>query len=313
MKEKYFFAADCLFLSPYMFFRYKIIVGENVKNFKFTKMHTLGNNYIYVNMFKEYIAEEMLTSIAVNVSNIHTGIGSDGLILICPSEEADVKMRIFNNDGSEAENCGNGLRCVAKYVYENKLVNKDKFTIETLSGVVKAQVYIKDDSVLKVTINLGKPKLRKRDIPMLGMDQCQVVAEPMIFDGNTYISTLVSMGNPHIIFYVEDINQAPLSALGSIVENDYRFPMGINVGFVQVLSEREINYRVWERGSGVTQACGTGACAAVVASILNNYLGKNTLIKVHLAGGDLNVIWSEQEAVLMTGCANTICEGTFYY
>lgn len=284
-----------------------------MEKFAFTNMHTLGNNYIYVNFFNESIVEEELTTIAVAISNIHTGIGSDGLIIICSSAEADVKMRIFNSDGSEAENCGNGLRCVSKYVYENKIVNNENFTIETLSGVVQAHVHTQDNQFSEVTINMGKPKLRRKDIPMLGIEQNEVVAEPITFSSNTYTVTLVSMGNPHIIFYVDDIEKAPLTTLGSIVEKDSRFPNGINVGFVQVLNETELQYRVWERGSGVTQGCGTGACASVVASILNNYMRKNVLLTVHLAGGDLKITWTEEGDVLMTGCAHTICEGTYYY
>ncbi|MBT2733509.1 diaminopimelate epimerase [Bacillus sp. ISL-7] len=284
-----------------------------MKEFAFTKMHTLGNNYIYVNMFKELIAEHELASIAVDISNVHTGIGSDGLILICPSTEADLKMRIFNSDGSEAENCGNGLRCVAKYAYENKLVNKENFTIETLSGTVQAHVYVKGTHILEVTINMGRPRFRRKEIPMLGIDQHEVVAEPIRFGNKTYTATLVSMGNPHIIFYVDDIEKAPLTTLGAIVEKDNRFPMGINVGFVQVLNEMELHYRVWERGSGITQACGTGACAAVVASILNSYTSKNMSVTVHLARGDLKITWTEQGDVLMTGCANIVCHGIYYY
>ncbi|MFF2444334.1 diaminopimelate epimerase [Priestia megaterium] len=284
-----------------------------MSKFKFTKMHTLGNNYIYVNLFNESIVEEDLTSIAVAISDVHTGIGSDGLILICLSTEADVKMRIFNSDGSEAENCGNGLRCVSRYVYENKIVNKENFTIETLSGIVQAHVHTQDNEFLEVTINMGKPKLLRKDIPMLGVEQNEVVAEPITFGSNTYTATLVSMGNPHIIFYVDDIEKAPLTTLGPIVETDSRFPNGINVGFVQILNETELQYRVWERGSGITQGCGTGACATVVASILNNYMRKNMLVTVHLAGGDLKISWTEEGDVFMTGCAHTICEGTYYY
>ncbi|TYR78701.1 diaminopimelate epimerase [Priestia megaterium] len=284
-----------------------------MKKFQFTKMHALGNNYIYVNMFEEEIHEEELSSVAVKVSNIYTGIGSDGLILICPSNKADVKMRVFNNDGSEAKNCGNGLRCVAKYAYEHKLVKSEAFSIETLSGIVQAKVHPINGVVPEVTIDMGKPKLKRHEIPMIGTEKNEVVSEPMVFGEETYVGTAVSMGNPHVVFYVENIDQAPLTTLGPIVEKDDRFPDGVNVEFVEIVNEAEMHFRVWERGSGVTQACGTGACAAVVSSVLNNYTKKTLPTTVHLAGGDLTITWAENNHVFMTGPATVICEGTYYY
>lgn len=284
-----------------------------MKKFRFTKMHGLGNNYIYVNMFEERIDESRLSELAVEVSNVHTGIGSDGMILICPSEIAPVKMRIFNNDGSEGKNCGNGLRCVAKYAYEHKLVNETKFQIETLSGLVEAEVHEKSGVVHSVTVDMGEPKLLKQQIPMVGEGNTETINEEMEFNGQTYHVTTVSMGNPHIIFYVDDIELAPVTTLGPIVEKDERFPEGINVEFVEVVSSDELHFRVWERGSGVTQACGTGACAAVVASVLNGYINKGTETVVHLAGGDLHIQWTETNRVFMKGPAETICTGTYYY
>ncbi|MFC4323499.1 diaminopimelate epimerase [Litchfieldia salsa] len=284
-----------------------------MRSFNFTKMHGLGNNYIYVDMFKETLLEEELSRIAVEVSNIHTGIGSDGMILICPSESAPVKMRIFNNDGSEGKNCGNGLRCVAKYAYENKLVTEEKFLIETLSGLVDAEVKLEDGEVNTVTINMGKPKLNRASIPMIGDDKEQVLNESITFNDEKLSMTTVSMGNPHAIFYVEKISDAPVTTLGPIIEKDERFPEGVNVEFVEVVSENELHFRVWERGSGVTQACGTGACAAVVSSVLNGKTKRNTETIVHLAGGDLLINWQENEEVLMTGPAQVICKGIFYY
>lgn len=281
--------------------------------FRFTKMHGLGNNYIYVNMFEEDLEESMLSQLAVQVSNVHTGIGSDGLILICPSEKAPVKMRIFNNDGSEGKNCGNGLRCVAKYAFEHNLVKETKFMIETLSGLVEAEVHVEDGIVKSVTVDMGKPRLKKKDIPMAGNTEDLTIREQLEFSGHFCEGTAVSMGNPHIIFYVDNIEEAPVTTLGPIVEKDPRFPEGVNVEFVEVVNDQEIHFRVWERGSGVTQACGTGACAAVVASVLNGYTTKGKETVVHLAGGDLIIKWSEDDRVFMTGPAETICDGTYYY
>jgi diaminopimelate epimerase len=302
-------------ISFIAFYTYKIkkILEGNMNQFSFTKMHGLGNNYIYVNMFEETLPEERLSELAVKVSNVHTGIGSDGLILICPSDKAPVKMRIFNNDGSEGKNCGNGLRCVAKYAYEHKLVNEKIFLIETLSGLVQAEVHEENGIVKSVTIDMGKPRLKRSEIPMIGEETEQVVSEKIEFQGKTYEVTAVSMGNPHAVFYVHDIHQAPVTTLGPVVEKDSRFPEGINVEFVEVISPTELNFRVWERGSGVTQACGTGACAAVVASVLNGKTERNKETIVHLAGGDLVISWTEEGNVLMTGPCETICSGVYYY
>ncbi|KYD30015.1 diaminopimelate epimerase [Parageobacillus toebii] len=284
-----------------------------MNKFSFTKMHGLGNSYIYVNMFEETIPESLLSSLAVKVSNVNTGIGADGMILICPSEVAPVKMRIFNSDGSEGKNCGNGLRCVAKYAYEHGMVKERSFFIETLSGLVKAEVAVENGTVTNVTIDMGKPRLKRSEIPMIGPEAERVVAEPFEVDGQLYEITAVSMGNPHVIFYVDDINKAPVTTLGPIVEKDERFPEGVNVEFIEVVNDQELHFRVWERGSGVTQACGTGACAAVVASVLNGKTARNKETVVHLAGGDLIITWTDEGNVRMTGPAETICTGVYYY
>ncbi|WP_078379184.1 diaminopimelate epimerase [Sutcliffiella halmapala] len=284
-----------------------------MRSFLFTKMHGLGNNYIYVNMFEEKIPENELSDIAIKVANVYTGIGSDGLILICPSEVAPVKMRIFNNDGSEGKNCGNGLRCVAKYAYEHEIVKEETFLIETLSGLVEAAVDVEDGKVNTVTVDMGLPRLSTEEIPILVEQKNQLVDEPFQVGETTYHITTVSMGNPHVIFYLDDIKEAPLTTLGPIVEKDPRFPEGVNVEFVEVVSDDELHFRVWERGSGITQACGTGACAAVVASVLNNKTARNKETIVHLAGGDLFITWTDQGSVKMRGPAETICAGTFYY
>jgi diaminopimelate epimerase len=284
-----------------------------MKKLKFTKMHGLGNNYIYVNMFEETIAEADLADLAVAVSNPYTGIGSDGMILICPSEKAPVKMRIFNNDGSEAKNCGNGLRCVAKYAYENSIVNEEEFTIETLGGFVTAKVTLNDqNNVSLVTVNMGNPILHPEQIPVKGFSgKDHVINERVTFSDHTMYLTAVSMGNPHAIFFVDDINEAPLHSLGPVIEKDAMFPDWVNAEFVESISENEMHFRVWERGSGITQACGTGACAAAVAAILNGKSEKNTDITVHLAGGDLIINWQNDGDVLMTGPAEVICTGEY--
>ncbi|MER3114414.1 diaminopimelate epimerase [Bacillus altitudinis] len=281
-------------------------------SFQFTKMHGLGNNYIYVNQMKEQLPEEQLSEIAIQVSSVYTGIGSDGMILICPSDVAPVKMRIFNNDGSEGKNCGNGLRCVAKYVYEHQIVTDTTFKIETLSGLVEATVHVQDGQVQLVTVDMGKPRFEKEAMPMLGEPASTTINEPLDFGATTLNGTAVSMGNPHIVFYLEDIEQAPLDSLGPIIEKHDMFPEGVNVEFVERVSETELHFRVWERGSGITQACGTGACAAAVSTIVNGHAKKETDMTVHLAGGDLIIRWKDNDHVLMTGPAETICDGTFY-
>ncbi|MCY7583499.1 diaminopimelate epimerase [Bacillus safensis] len=281
-------------------------------SFQFTKMHGLGNNYIYVNQMKEQLPEEQLSEIAIRVSSVYTGIGSDGMILICPSDVAPVKMRIFNNDGSEGKNCGNGLRCVAKYVYEHQIVTDTTFQIETLSGLVEATVHAQDGRVQLVTVDMGKPRFEKEAMPMLGEPASTTINEALDFGTTKLNGTAVSMGNPHIVFYLEDIEKAPLHTLGPIIEKHDMFPEGVNVEFVEVVSETELHFRVWERGSGITQACGTGACAAAVSTIVNGKAKKETDMTVHLAGGDLIIRWKDNDHVLMTGPAETICDGTFY-
>lgn len=284
-----------------------------MESFRFTKMHGLGNSYIYVNLFEEAIKEEDFSTLAIKVANVYTGIGSDGMILICPSEHAPVKMRIFNNDGSEAKNCGNGLRCVAKYAYEHDIVTETEFGIETLSGLVNASLSVENGQVQAVTINMGQPRLSRDQIPMEGNKVDQIISEPFELNGEKQIITAVSMGNPHAIMFVDKIEDAPLTTVGAAMEKDRRFPDGVNVEFVEVVSSKEIHFRVWERGSGITQACGTGACAAAVATVLNEKATRNEDITVHLAGGDLIIRWQENGEVLMTGPAEVICDGVYYY
>ncbi|WP_088071319.1 diaminopimelate epimerase [Gottfriedia luciferensis] len=280
-------------------------------SFRYTKMHGLGNNYIYVNMFEEKLREEELSNLAIEVSNINTGIGSDGMILICPSEIADVKMRVFNSDGSEAKNCGNGLRCVAKYAFEHGIVNNESFAIETISTKVNATVHVENDIVNQVTVNMGKPIFKRSLIPMTGNEQ-EFAKDKILFEDENHEFIGVSMGNPHAVFKVEDIKEAPLTTLGPFVEKHELFPESVNVEFIECLPHNEINFVVWERGSGVTQACGTGACAAAVAMIQEGKYKRDEPITVHLQGGDLQITWSTDGDVWMKGPAVTITEGIFY-
>ncbi|RYL95662.1 diaminopimelate epimerase [Sporolactobacillus sp. THM7-4] len=285
------------------------------KTYPFTKMHGLGNSYIYLDGITHQLDIPSYSELSIQVSDPFKGIGSDGLILILPSDEANVRMRIFNKDGSEAKNCGNGLRCVAKYVYEHHLVHARQFTIETLSGNKHAEVHLRDNRVDSVTIDMGEPVLQRGLIPVAGGDgAAPVIREPLDVDGMTYPFTAVSMGNPHALFFVDDVDKAPIHKLGSLLADSYPlFPGGVNVGFVHPLSDHEADYRVWERGSGITQACGTGACASVVASILESRIKKDTPVTVHLLGGDLSIEWqSASNHVLMTGGAETICEGLVF-
>nr|WP_026174165.1 diaminopimelate epimerase [Effusibacillus pohliae] len=278
---------------------------------KFTKMHGLGNNYIYVNLFEETLCEEELPELAVRVSDVNTGIGADGMILIGPSDKADFRMRVFNNDGSEAKNCGNGLRSVAKYVYDRGMTRKREFQIETLGGVVQARVQVgQDNKVELVTVDMGAPRLLKKDLPMLGDPETTTILETIDVQGTPYTITAVSMGNPHAVIFVDDLDQVNVAAVGPLIERHPLFPERVNVEFIQVLNRGEIIFRVWERGSGITQACGTGACAAVVAGILTDRLDRKVL--VHLLGGDLEIEWQEDGPVLMTGPAAYICDGVFY-
>lgn len=277
----------------------------------FTKMHGLGNCYVYIDAFKHRLDEKALPDMARRLSDVHTGIGSDGIILIGPSSVADLKMRIFNKDGSEAKNCGNGLRCVATYAFDNKLVASKLMTIETLGGILKAEIKKNQTGDPLVTINMGKPILSRQNIPMTGQGSEKVIAESFEIEGHLLKLTAVSMGNPHAVFFVPDIKNSPHETLGKMIEKDKRFPEGINVEFIQVKSPVSLDFRVWERGSGVTKACGTGACAAVVASVLNGFSKKNEEVQVHLEGGDLFIQWLENGDVLMTGPASYIASGTF--
>ena len=272
---------------------------------KFTKMEGLGNDYVYVNCFRETVDNP--SEVAKKVSDRHFGIGSDGLILIRPSEVADFRMDMYNADGSQAEMCGNGIRCVAKYVYDYGLTDKTSISIETLAGIKYLDLQVTDGKVSLITVNMGSPELVPDKIPVIS-DSKRVVDEPIEVDGTTYKMTCVSMGNPHCIVFVEDTASFPLETVGPLFENHERFPKRVNTEFIQLLDRKTVNMRVWERGSGETLACGTGACASAVACILNGLTEDE--ITLHLLGGDLIVRWDQQDnLVYMTGPARVVFDG----
>ena len=274
---------------------------------QFTKMHGAGNDYIYVNCFKETVENPAET--AIRVSDRHFGIGADGLVLICPSDKADFFMDIYNADGSRAKMCGNATRCVAKYVYDNKMTDRNEITLETLSGIKVIKMTVKNGKAVSARVNMGAPILEGAKIPTK-FDGKTVVSQKLTIEKKDYAVTCVSMGNPHCIVYTkEDVRALDLPRIGPDFENHPMFPDRINTEFIRVVSETELDMRVWERGSGETLACGTGACAAVVASVLNGYCKRGSDVKVNLLGGTLFINWSENGEVYMTGPAETVCTG----
>ena len=272
---------------------------------KFTKMHGLGNDYVYVNCFEEKIDNP--PAVARFVSDRHIGIGSDGLIMINPSKTADFEMEMYNADGSRGEMCGNGIRCVAKYVYDYGLTDKTQISVETLGGIKYLDLTVEDGKVSLVKVDMGKPKLEADLIPIIS-EREQVIDEPIEVDGKEYHMTGVSMGNPHTVIYVDDVKGLDLEKIGPKFENHERFPKRINTEFVHCIDRQTVEMRVWERGSGETLACGTGACAVAVSSILNNLT--DTQVTVKLLGGDLQIEWDrEKDRVFMTGPATVVFDG----
>lgn len=273
---------------------------------KFTKMQGIGNDYIYINCFEEKVDDP--SALSIRLSDRHFGIGSDGLILIEPSDIADCKMDMYNADGSRGMMCGNGIRCVGKYVYERGIAKKDVLTVETLSGVKTLKLSVKDGKVGEIEVNMGSPILEPEKIPAAFQGE-KVVNQPLTVGGKEYRVTCVSMGNPHCIVFVPDTKSLPIEKIGPQFENHPAFPERVNTEFVQVHSEHEVSMRVWERGSGETLACGTGACATAVACVLNQKTGREVL--VHLLGGDLNIRWDEiSNNVFMRGPAEFSFDGT---
>ena len=272
---------------------------------KFTKMHGIGNDYVYVNCFKETV--EHPSEMAIKVSDRHFGIGSDGLILIKPSEVADGKMEMYNADGSQGAMCGNGIRCVAKYMYDYGITDKTSISVETKSGIKYLDLTIKYGKVDTVKVNMGTPILKAVDIPVRSEKE-QVIDEPVMVDGKEWKITCVSMGNPHAITYIDDVKNLEIEKIGPKFENHEIFPDRVNTEFVKVLYRNTVEMRVWERGSGETLACGTGACAVAVASILNGYTEDEVTVK--LLGGDLKIYWDRKEnLVYMTGPAEVVFDG----
>ena len=272
---------------------------------KFTKMHGLGNDYVYVNCFEEKIDNP--PAVARFVSDRHFGIGSDGLIMINPSKTADFEMEMYNADGSRGEMCGKGIRCVAKYVYDYGLTDKTQISVETLGGIKYLDLTVEDGKVSLVKVDMGKPELEADLIPIIS-EREQVIDEPIEVDGKEYHMTGVSMGNPHAVIYVDDVKGLDLEKIGPKFENHERFPKRINTEFVHCIDRQTVEMRVWERGSGETLACGTGACAVAVSSILNNLT--DTQVTVKLLGGDLQIEWDrEKDRVFMTGPATVVFDG----
>lgn len=272
---------------------------------RFTKMHGIGNDYVYVNCFSEKV--ENPSEIAKIVSDRHFGIGSDGLILIKPSEKADFEMEMYNADGSQGAMCGNGIRCVAKYVYDYGLTDKTSITVDTKSGVKYLDLTVEQGKVKEVRVNMGAPVLEAAKIPMI-FEKSPVISQPLNVNQEIYEVTAVSMGNPHAVVYMDDVKHLDIEKTGPGFEKHKAFPEGVNTEFVRVIDRNTVEMRVWERGSGETLACGTGACAVAVASALNGYTEEHVL--VHLLGGDLKIYWDrEANLVYMTGPAAVVFDG----
>jgi diaminopimelate epimerase len=286
----------------------------------FTKMHGIGNDYVYVDCFREPLPNDP-AGLSRRISDRHFGVGSDGLILICPSDKADARMRMFNADGSESEMCGNGVRCVAKFVHDHGIVRKPTVTIETGRGVLSLKLETSNGKVERVQVNMGEPILEAAKIPTT-VECARVVDEPLSRVGSDLghawlkdsgldpRMTCVSMGNPHVVLYCRDVGKVPLENVGPGLENAPIFPRRINVHFVQVHNPGEVTMRTWERGSGITLACGTGACAVAVAGVLTGRTQRR--IVAHLPGGDLDLEWSEKDnRVYMTGPAAEVFSGNW--
>jgi diaminopimelate epimerase len=272
---------------------------------KFTKMHGAGNDYVYVNCFVEPFPRDV-AKLAMAVSDRHKGIGSDGLILICPSEQGDARMRMFNADGSESEMCGNGVRCVAKYVYDHGISRSDRLKIETGRGVLTLDLEVKQGKVDRVRVNMGAPILEAAKIPTT-LPGDPPIRQKLEAGGKQLEVTCVSMGNPHCVTFVDQLSDDWVLRVGPIVERHPAFPRRVNAEFIQVLSPREFQMRVWERGAGETQACGTGACASAVAGVLTGLTERRVL--AHLPGGDLELEWADTGEVYMTGEAVEVFQG----
>lgn len=274
----------------------------------FVKMHGAGNDYVYINGFEQPVEDPV--NLAREVSDRHRGIGSDGLILILPSKQAEIRMRMFNPDGSESEMCGNGIRCVAKYAYDHGLVTQTEIRVETGAGILPLKLFLNTAGrVERVQVSMGEPRMTRGEIPLAGPPEQQVLSKELLVDGECFHITCLSMGNPHCVIFVDDVESFPLERFGPLIENHHLFPQRTNVEIVQVLSRTEVKQRTWERGTGETLACGTGASAVAVACVLN-YRTERKIVN-HLRGGDLELEWLDDGPVLMTGPAEQVFEGTY--
>ncbi len=274
---------------------------------KFTKMQGCGNDYVYINGGEENIPQEKKPELVKRLSDRHFGIGADGVIFINPSKEADFEMEMYNADGSRSEMCGNGIRCVAKYVYDKQLTQKQSFTIISAGKLKHIWLETEAGEAVLVRVNMGTPELLAEKIPVIS-EQERVIDEEIIVQGNTYRMTCVSMGNPHAVVFVEDVKGMELEKLGPYFESHPRFPRRTNTEFVRVMDRHNVEMRVWERGTGETLACGTGCCATVAACVLNGLTERE--VTVHVLGGDIQIRWDEEEnQIYMTGPAVTVFEG----
>lgn len=273
---------------------------------RFTKMQGTGNDYVYVNLFTESVPDP--AGLSVQISDRHFGIGSDGLILVAPSEVADCRMIMYNADGSEGAMCGNGIRCVAKYAYEHDIVHKDIITVETKSGIRTLKLTVEEGIVTYVEVNMGQAILKPKDIPVVAEGD-SFIDETLVVEGKEYKVTCVSMGNPHCVIFTEGIETLDLEKIGPYFEKHERFPDRINTEFVEVLDDHTIKMRVWERGSGETISCGTGTCAAAVAAVLNGHCKRGEEIEVQIRGGKLYDTYLENGEVWMKGPATTVFDG----
>ena len=275
---------------------------------QFVKMHGLGNDFVVVDCLTHPYAVPQLVAAAEKLCDRRFGIGGDGVLLLLPSQQADYRMRVINSDGSEAEMCGNGMRCFAKYLYEHGLTALTRFTVETLAGPITPVLLLDDGHVRAVQVDMGAPRLERAQIPMVG-PAGQVVSEALPVDGETLAITAVSKGNPHAVMFVEDAQSFPVAHYGPLIEQNPIFPKRTNVEFAQVENPRQLQMRVWERGAGITLACGTGACATLVAAVLNGLTERTATVT--LPGGPLEITWSEDDNhIYMTGPAEEVFEGT---
>lgn len=277
---------------------------------KFTKMHGIGNDYVYINCFDQNIDNP--SELAIKMSPRRFSVGADGVILICPSDVADAKMRMFNLDGSEGKMCGNGIRCVGKFIYDNGIAKKDTVTVETLSGIKTLKITERDGKAETITVDMGKAEFTPEKIPAIA--DCDTIIDTAItVNGDEYNITAISMGNPHAVTFCDEIDSLNLEKIGPYFEHHEMFPEGVNTEFIRVIDENSLQMRVWERGSGETFACGTGACAAAVAAVVNGYCKRESEITVHLVGGDLFITYTADGTVYMRGGATTVFDGIYEY